>query len=116
MSHNWKSPYKASMRFHDYIINNNDNISSKKIEHLWHDAFNTILKSFNFNRKARDYMWEELVRGNWKRLHLTEDEKSLSSYRWLDQLMGEVWYCSDRWSLDRLTRCHWLFRNYIESL
>ena len=114
MSHKWKNPYKASMRFHDYATS--DNISPKKIERLWHDTFNTILKSFNFNRKARNYMWEELVRGNWKHLHLTDEEQSYSSYYWLDQLASEVWYCSDRWSLDRLTRCHWLFRNYMNLI
>lgn len=31
----------------------------------------------------------------------------------LQPTTNDVMYCSDRWSLDRLTRCHWTYRQYI---
>ena len=31
---------------------------------------------------------------------------------WLD----DMFYCSDRWSLDRLMRCHWEWRHYMKGV
>ena len=85
------------------------------VERRWHQAFNCVLAYFDVPKKARGFFWEELVVGNWDRLHQTEEEKKLKAADWAEKLRWEVFYCSDRWSVDRLCRCHWLYRQYEES-
>lgn len=97
--------YKLSMNFLDAV----ENGSEEDIKTAWHKAFNGILMSFGFDGNLT-FFWNNLVAGNWKRLHLTADEEDLEPKEWLDKLYWEVLYCSDRWSLDRLMRCHWLYR------
>ncbi|MBR3160112.1 MAG: hypothetical protein IKF14_13595 [Atopobiaceae bacterium] len=84
----------------------------RKIGRMWRAAFSRVLREMGFNRKARKVMWDMLALGNWKRLHQTEEEKLKTREEWLEALQWEVFYCSDRWSLDRLTRCHWLYRQW----
>lgn len=83
-----------------------------EIEHLWQLAFSSVLRNFGFPDKCIRVMWDELVVGNWERLHMTDEEQERTAAEWLEQLRLEVYYCSDRWSIDRLSRCHWLFRAY----
>ena len=111
----WKPAFDASMRFHAYVYNNLS-IDPEMVVRLWRSVFGCVLKSFGVPKKSRRLLWEELVKGNWGRLHQTERECELSSSQWLGQLHDEVWYCSDRWSLDRLTRCHWLYRQYVAAI
>jgi len=82
------------------------------VENRWHQAFNSVLRDFGFPSRVRSFMWDELVCGNWERLHMTDEEEALTADEWLDKLRWEVMYCADRWSIDRLSRCHWLFRAY----
>jgi hypothetical protein len=85
------------------------------VERRWHQAFTHALRDMGFTRKQRSFMWDELVAGNWERLHLTPAEKEKTEAEWLDELHWECAYCSDRFSLDRLMRCHWLFRQYMRA-
>ena len=82
------------------------------VESRWHQVFNIVLRDLGFTRKQRSFMWGELMYGNWDRLHLTDEEKAKPSSEFLDDFYYDVLYCSDRWSLDRLMRCHWLYRAY----
>ena len=110
---NWIAPYDASSAFHAYV---NKGIPDKsKVEAGWHIVFNTVLKSLDIPKNARKQLWEGLVNGNWKRLWLTDDEKAMGADYWLSELDADVFYCSDRWTIDRLTRCHWLYRQYIAA-
>jgi hypothetical protein len=68
-----------------------------------------------FTGKQRSMLWSELAAGNWKRLHLTPAEEEKTEAEWLNEFRWDVLYCSDRFSLDRLMRCHWLFRRYMEA-
>ena len=86
-----------------------------EIERKWRKAFRQVLKDMGFNAEARDAMWNELVSGNWERLHLTKAEKMVRPEQWLEAFRWDCWYCSDRWSLDRLMRCHWLWRNFASA-
>lgn len=60
-------------------------------------------------------LFDTLVLGNWEHIHKTEEEQTYSREKWIDLFAGDVFYCSDRWSLDRLTRCHWMYRQIIET-
>ena len=82
------------------------------IESRWHHIFNLVLRDFGVPGRVRTWMWCDLANGNWEHMHLTNEEQLKTADEWLDDFEGDVFYCSDRWSLDRLTRCHWQFRQY----
>lgn len=107
----WEQPYHQSMSLCRYI--DGGDCTPEGVEDHWHRAFCCIAKYLGFNRATRKVLWEDLVYGNWKRLHLTDEEMAKTSNDWLNELRGDVFYCSDRWCLDRLTRCHWLYRHYV---
>lgn len=110
----WKEPFNQSFVLVNYI--KAGNCRPQKVEEHWHRTFSCVAKYLGFNKATRKVLWEELVCGNWERLHTTEEEDKLTPEEWLEKLRYEVFYCSDRWSLDRLTRCHWLYRQYEWAL
>ena len=79
---------------------------------------NTVVlkEKFYFNKKAAEEFIEDACYGNWDRLHLTGAEKHLDAEAWARMLLGEVWYCSDRWSWDRLIRTQWLYQCLLVAL
>lgn len=89
---------------------------TEEAESLWRQVFEAVLIRERFTRHAIDYMWDNLAQGNWERLHQTEGEKAKTAAEWLEDFRLDVFYCSDRWSLDRLTRCHWLWRQHAWAL
>ena len=100
--------YKKSIEFCQAI---KDGVRPEVIERLWYSTFSAVLQSFGFNDGDNIvFLWNNLVQGNWKRLHMTDDEKQITKDEWLDRFWIEVFYCSDRWSFDRLMRCHWFYR------
>lgn len=110
----WKPAYDASMRLFD-AVTGDEKVSVDKVKNMWYNVFNSALKYMGFPRHARQSMWEGLVCGNWKRLHLTNDELEITSKHWLEELAWDVRYCSDRWTLDRIARCHWMYRAYLNA-
>lgn len=109
----WVEPYEQSFALVNYI--KAGTCRPQKLEEHWHRTFNCVAKFLGFNRATRKVLWNELVCGNWERLHTTEEENERTPEEWADELCLEVSYCSDRWSLDRLTRCHWLYRQYMSA-
>lgn len=52
---------------------------------------------------------------NWKKLHMNEEEEKWETTYAMRMFAGELEYCSDRMSLDRLFRCHWLYNTLIKK-
>lgn len=110
-SRSWRPAYKASMALCGYLTEGD--CTMRGVERRWHETFDAVLRLLGpFPKKARRCLWDGLVAGNWERIHLSYDERAQSPRHWLEELRWEVWYCSDRWSIDRLTRRHWLYRAY----
>lgn len=105
---------RAAVKLHKYI--ERGDCSPTCVGALWHESFSTAATYLGFDRRSRGLLWEELVVGNWSRLHLTEDERGEPPEHWLQELSWDAYYCADRWSLDRLARCHWLYRQYKWAL
>ena len=101
---------ERSMELYRYI--RTPDCSPAEVERLWRQVFEAVLMRERFTRKAIDYMWDNLAQGNWKHMHQAEAERAMTADEWLEAFSGDVFYCSDRWSLDRLTRCHWTWRQY----
>ena len=50
---------------------------------------------------------ETLGSGNWDHLWETKKEEKESLSFILDDMLGDIFYCSDRWSWDRFLRINW---------
>ena len=59
---------------------------------------------------------DDLGQGNWQRLWLTDEDKTISASAFAVKLVGEVFYASDRMSWDRLLRINWLYLRLKEKL
>lgn len=86
------------------------------ITRLWRAAFSCALRDMGLPSKARRFLWDELAAGNWKHFHQLEDELKKDARHWARDFGGDVLYCSDRWSIDRITRCHWTYRQLMDAL
>lgn len=106
-------PYEASIRVCE--LAKEGRCHPGAIEQAWREAFGAAARHLGFTRKDASLLWGELACGDWDRLHLTEAEQGKPASDWLDGFASEVFYCSDRWSLDRLARAHWAFRMYMAA-
>lgn len=104
---------KDCMKFYKNYRGNYDNVDG--VANDWHTLFVKICKYFGINKSSANVLWEDMCIGNWEHLWKTDEEKVKTSNDWLDAFMSDVFYCSDRWSLDRLMRCHWMYRQYIDA-
>lgn len=53
---------------------------------------------------------EDACWGNWLKLHETDMERCATAEDYAKALLDDVFYCSDRWSWDRVMRVQWLYR------
>lgn len=95
-------------------ISYND-IDMKKVIDNWYEIFVNVCVLLGIDSKSAKVLWNELAYGNWIHLHQTEEESKYSEEEWFKEFYWDMFYCSDRWSLDRLTRCHWRFRQWFEK-
>lgn len=65
---------------------------------------------FGMSKKAAKEFVRTACDSNWDRLHESRAEKELGAEQYADMLMGDVFYCSDRWMWDRVLRCQWLYQ------
>jgi len=54
--------------------------------------------------------------GNWEKLHSTTIEKSADARAYADEIVGDVWYSSDRWSWDRVLRIQWMYQRLFDRV
>lgn len=99
------------MEFYKKNHGNYDDVDS--ITNDWHTLFVKVCKYFGINKSSANVLWEDMCLGNWHHLWMTDDEKKKPANEWLDDFIADVFYCSDRWSLDRLMRCHWTYRQWV---
>lgn len=90
-----------------------DDVDVLKVYNCWYEIFNDVCCYLGFNHKSAKILWKNLSYENWEHLHQTEEEKQYSEKEWFEKFYYDMFYCSDRWSLTRLERCHWKFRQWI---
>jgi len=64
---------------------------------------------------ANDFITTACV-GNWKHMHETDEEKGYDANRYVSDLVDDVWYCSDRWSWDRVIRNQWRYQMILQRI
>ena len=95
----------------DYKKVNVHDVSKK-----WERIFFDVCYYWGLNRRMAKFLFDEMcVYNNWNHLHPTDEEKDKSKEELYNDFRGDVFYCSDRWSFDRLMRCHWQFRYWISK-
>lgn len=92
-----------------------DQINVDVVKASWHKIFNNACLYLGINRRSANVLWSDMCYGNWKHLHRTEEEEKKTESQWFDDFINDMFYCSDRWSVDRLMRVHWMFRQWEES-
>lgn len=95
----------------DEILKTPNSVVYRFIDQEWYPLFIHVCKSFDVYGKGAEYLFEsELDSFKLKK----EQEKKYKTYKQLIQDMAsDVYYCSDRWSLGRLLRNHWIYQ-YIK--
>ena len=79
--------------------------------------FNAIcIYNFKLPNRIRNDLFDNLCKGNWEHLWETEEEKKMTIAELCYELRGEVFYCSDRMSWDRLCRIHWIWQRIARRL
>jgi hypothetical protein len=77
----------------------------------------TVLRhTFGMSKSAAKAFVSEACAGNWERMHETHIESSLEPEAYAQALLGDVFYCSDRWSWDRVIRVQWMYQRIVERL
>lgn len=72
--------------------------------------------NFKLPNRIRNDLFDNLCKGNWEHLWETEEEKKMTIAELCYELRGEVFYCSDRMSWDRLCRIHWIWQRIAHRL
>ena len=99
-----KKYYKLVNEF-EYLENSQDII----------DAYPCIFKAiccywFHLPHHTTKSLFVNLGYGNWEHLWETEEEEKETIDELCETLRGEIFYCSDRMSWDRLLRIHWIWQ------
>lgn len=72
--------------------------------------------NFQLSRKQALWLCDTLGEGNWKKMWLTEEEKNESGEEICKGLLGDIFYCSDRMSWDRLARINWQYQRLLRRV
>ena len=98
--------------YHEY-----ENSSPSAVAESYGPMIATVLRNiFGIKRAFVDMFVDAACCGNWKRMHMTNAEKYLEPKTWSKMLLDEVWYCSDRWSWDRVIRTQWIYKRLLDSI
>ena len=72
--------------------------------------------NFKLPNRIRNDLFDNLCKGNWEYLWETEEEEKMTIAELCYELRGEVFYCSDRMSWDRLCSIHWIWQRIARIL
>lgn len=69
---------------------------------------------FGMTKGAANEFIESACEGNWAKIYETDVERSTDAEDYAEMICGDVFYCSDRWSWDRVLRIQWLYRRLVD--
>ena len=93
-----------------------DETDYKKVRDDWYKVFLHVAKAFGFEHTGIDILWEDMAIGSVDYDETAEGEKYPSVRDKFQAFQQEVYFSCNRWSFDRLTRCHWRYRQYMRSI
>ena len=66
--------------------------------------------AFEMDKAAAKMFVHQACLGNWERLHETRIEQYATAKDYAKALLNDIFYCSDRWTWDRVLRIQWLYQ------
>ena len=72
--------------------------------------------NFKLPNRIRNDLCDNLCKGKWGYLWEAEEEERMTIAELCHELRGEVFYCSDRMSWDRLCSIHWIWQRIARIL
>lgn len=75
----------------------------------WKKVFMSVCKSFGINKRGANNLFDSLCNTNCDFLAVAKYEIDNTITELLEALKSDVFYCSDRWCIDRLIRNHWRY-------
>lgn len=106
-------------KLHEFEKHNN--ITLDNIKYIMKE-WKIILKQqlLNFGWKFNNTLLDDIYRWgsngyNWTKLHSKKKDEYKTIQTYIKHFSGELEYCSDRMSIDRLFRCHWEYNNLLEG-
>ena len=99
-------------KYYILMCNNTKSMSFFELHNRWYKCFAYMLKSFNvgFTTKSIKSIFYGFAMKNWDALHQEHTYyKDYTKDELIESFCSECSYISDRYSYDRLFRCHWLF-------
>ena len=92
-----------------------DGKSPATVREAYPKMMRKVLKErFGMPKKAAKLFIDDACWGNFDKMHETRIEKHAEAEFYAEELRDEVWYCSDRWSWDRVIRVQWLYRRLVD--
>ena len=106
---NWKRAFRKSESFAQKWEGAN---WCADMEAQYLDAMRSVLKDWLgvHGHEAVESFLKGACHGNWERLHESCEEAKRDVAWYAEELVGEMFYCSDRWTWDRAMRIHWLYQ------
>lgn len=94
----------------DEQLSNPNSVIYKFLEE-WHGVFIHVCSGLDIYGKGAEYLFNYQLDS----FHIDKEEDKLhSTYKQLlEDMVYDVWYCSDRWSLGRLLRNHWIYQHIM---
>ena len=114
-----KKYYAITNGFYDKYSEIEINIDAmKSIAEEYREIVCPALCKYNFKLNHKQALWlcDTLGQGNWKKMWTTEEDDAESDSEVCRLLIGDVFYCSDRMSWDRLTRINWQYQRLIRRI
>ena len=105
-------------KYYDYMCHMGKPSRFQGVLEYWEYCFSYSLKKMKsgFNNKSIKCLFEDFDMENWTALHIENTEYAgKSKDKLVSEFIGECHYIADRMSLDRLFRCHWLFKQAFEK-
>lgn len=96
-----------------YWCEGEEKIDFKKLKERWKKCFIDVCLLMGMNKKSAKILFKNLRFGNWKHWWKAGEEKDYSLKEWIEVFSYDLYYCCDRWSIDRLMRCHWKYRQIM---
>lgn len=72
--------------------------------------------NFKLSRKQALLLCDNLGQGNWKKMWLTPEEEQEPTEEICRDFIGDIFYCSDRMSWDRLARINWQYQRLLKRI
>lgn len=115
-----KKKYYAILNgfYHKYYDLEKDINTMKAVEKEYREKVCPAICKFNFQLNRTQALWlcETLGYGSWEKMWPTPEDDAKSDEEICNHLLGDVHYCSDRMSWDRLTRINWQYQRLLQRI